>query len=136
MYKKLDVIDINRFRLPVPTNDTSVDEWKLAVENAQAQLQHQETRLINLELLYKYGSDAWKLHNHQLEGSLQHLLHCKTEIENEILEMNKERREAQLEASGNLKSLTSKWMDLILNLRQVESANMELSLKIQSLQKS
>lgn len=54
--------------------------WGKACDNAHAQLEHQLNRITNLELLLKYGSNAWRAQAQldeallkQMEGTLQGL---------------------------------------------------------------
>merc|ERR1712146_471104 len=57
-------IDTSRYALDAPPQAKQGDPaaWRRAVENAEAQLEHQSTRLINLELLQKHGTNAWLAH--------------------------------------------------------------------------
>lgn len=74
--------------LPVPpcasalsqSKQHDVAAWGKACDNAHAQLEHQLNRITNLELLLKYGSNAWRAQSQldeallkQMEGTLQGL---------------------------------------------------------------
>lgn len=74
--------------LPVPpcasalsqSKQHDVAAWGKACDNAHAQLEHQLNRITNLELLLKYGSNAWRAQAQldeallkQMEGTLQGL---------------------------------------------------------------
>jgi pre-mRNA-splicing factor SPF27 len=50
-------LDTSRYRLdpPGPTKRNDFNAWKSALDNAHAQLEHQYLRILNLELLLKYG---------------------------------------------------------------------------------
>ena len=50
-------LDNTRFRLEPPSllKRNDYGEWKKAVDNAHSQLEHQYTRILNLELMLKYG---------------------------------------------------------------------------------
>jgi pre-mRNA-splicing factor SPF27 len=56
----LNVLDRNRYQLSAPAqgDESTPEEWKAALHNAEAQLMHSETRLTNLELLKKYGGES------------------------------------------------------------------------------
>lgn len=58
-------LDVSRYKLERPSGETERDvkAWKAARDNAQAQLEHQHTRIMNLELMNKYGTNAWRQHN-------------------------------------------------------------------------
>ena len=52
---------------------TDVAAWNECVDNSLAQLEHQRTRIVNLELMQDYGSDAWKVYNETLQKLTNHL---------------------------------------------------------------
>ena len=43
-----------------------VEGWQSAVHNGYSQLEHQRDRLLNLELLNRFGTNGWKYHNFQV----------------------------------------------------------------------
>ncbi|CAM9431980.1 unnamed protein product, partial [Choristocarpus tenellus] len=71
----MKVIDTSRYELQQPQGPMAEDEeaWKGAVDNARAQIEHQQNRLLNLELLQNYGASLWLRHNkaaEEMEGVL------------------------------------------------------------------
>jgi len=92
-------------------------------------------RLFNLELLQKYGANAWKVHNFQLEAQLKQLKHGVEEKKKEILELNKQRKLEQTEGGINLRNLESKWSDLISQTLQVEVACASLENELEELKR-
>ncbi|KAJ2525875.1 Pre-mRNA-splicing factor SPF27, partial [Coemansia sp. RSA 1933] len=56
----LPAFDVSRYKLEPPSGSCAenVDEWKRACDNAAAQLEHQDIRLVNLELLQQFGANA------------------------------------------------------------------------------
>lgn len=75
-----------------------------------------------MELLQKYGANAWRVHNYQLENDLADIKRKTEELRNKIVEINKERKNDQLEAAALLSSLESKWSDLIAENLQTSIA--------------
>ena len=126
---KLSALDFSRFRLPLPeTNDWK--DWKKALDNAEAQLEHQGNRVMNLELLAQYGPKAYQVHNFQLEGMLDVLKAELQGLKDQILEINQERQESQTDISGSLQSMESKWQELVEHMIRVDLANTELQGRI------
>jgi len=113
--RDMDPIDTHRYTLPAPAIEKQNDpgEWKKAIENAQAQLEHQRLRALNLELAMKYAPEAWKRGNEQtsrIESSY------KMEVEStkeQITEINKRRKLSQTEVGEKLSKLEKEWYHLI-----------------------
>ena len=88
-------IATDRFRLPPPKDEKNGD-WKSSVDNAKAQLEYQDGRSLNLELLSKYGPNHWKLGNYHLELINQALVKEMEEIKESIQQVNRERKQEQV----------------------------------------
>ena len=83
MKQPLKGFDVNRYTLEEPSGDAVSDEaaWKNSVDVARLQLEYQKEkyviggemkgRLENLLLLEKFGSNAWRIHNDDLEGMIE-----------------------------------------------------------------
>ncbi|CAO3599857.1 unnamed protein product [Absidia cylindrospora] len=76
--------------------------------------------MFNLELLQKYGANAWRVHNYQLESYLKQIKQETEQYRNEINEINRERKHDQTQAAKAIQTLESKWSDLISQNLQVE----------------
>lgn len=63
-------VDASRYRLDPPSAAHKADPaaWKSAVDNAHSQLEHQGLRILNLELLLKYGPNSWRAQNQGLDA--------------------------------------------------------------------
>ena len=59
---------MKRYELPTPPAGkmTDIQAWNECVENSMAQLEHQKTRILNLELMLEYGGESWKVYNEVL----------------------------------------------------------------------
>ena len=53
----MDTLSMKRYELPPPPPGkmTDLQAWTECVENSQAQLEHQRTRIMNLDLMLDYG---------------------------------------------------------------------------------
>lgn len=107
----MDAINLQKFRLEPPRrgDEASIEEWMHSVSNAQAQLENQHIRIINLELMLRFCRNSWVMHNYQLEW-------CK-EIFNKHLEslnssvelINKQRKMKQAGYARSLQVLAHKY---------------------------
>ena len=70
----MDTLSMKRYELPPPPPGkmTDLQAWTECVENSQAQLEHQRTRIMNLDLMLDYGgqslSSHWLFLIHCLQG--------------------------------------------------------------------
>ncbi|SAM05727.1 hypothetical protein [Absidia glauca] len=115
----LTALDETRYELQGPESETDVDAWKKAVDNTKAQLESQAGSMFNLELLQKYGPNAWPVHNFQLEAYLKQIKQETERYRNEINEINRERKYDQTQAAAAIQALENKWSDLISQNLQV-----------------
>ena len=74
----MDTLSMKRYELPPPPPGkmTDLQAWTECVENSQAQLEHQRTRIMNLDLMLDYGG-------HESVGSLAgcNSITCRGELE-------------------------------------------------------
>ncbi|KDQ54749.1 hypothetical protein JAAARDRAFT_37852 [Jaapia argillacea MUCL 33604] len=127
-------LDSIRYQLPAPTSiPASDEEWRKALDNAHAQLEHQKIRHTNLALLQQYGSNAWRIHNYRLEASAKQLEKSLEDLRNLTTEVNRERKNFQTRIGTQLTSLETRWTELISSVLQIEMANVALELEIDRL---
>ena len=74
----MDTLSMKRYELPTPPPGkmSDVQAWSQCVDNTQAQLEHQRTRIMNLDLMLDYGGESWKVYNEVLQDMLtRYLMH-------------------------------------------------------------
>ncbi|KAG0559405.1 hypothetical protein KC19_10G102000 [Ceratodon purpureus] len=125
-------LDLSRYGLePPPLNRRNdIGAWKNAVQNAKAQLQHQTLRLENLELMLKYGTNTWKVHNQHLEAFQARLRDTALGYQREIELLNRERKLNQQAAAVELNLLSSQWKDISEKNLDIEDACMKLEAEV------
>ncbi|KAG1408559.1 hypothetical protein G6F60_001345 [Rhizopus arrhizus] len=133
--KVLNALDTERYELKGPSDEDDVEAWKAAVSNTKSQLESQAGSMFNLELLSKYGANAWRVHNYQLETYLEYIKNNTERVRNQILNTNKERKMEQTQAAETLASLENKWSDLISQNLQVEIACAALEAEVNELKR-
>ncbi|TFY65789.1 hypothetical protein EVG20_g5289, partial [Dentipellis fragilis] len=134
--RPLAAIDTTRYQLPAPTSTPASDEeWKAALDNAHAQLEHQRIRHNNLALLQQYGSNAWRIHNYTLEADAKSAEKLLEELKEQTTEVNRDRKNAQTRIGNQLTSLETRWTELISSVLQIEMANVALEVELDRLNK-
>jgi pre-mRNA-splicing factor SPF27 len=121
---------------PPPEEDkNSLEAWRVAVDNAFAQVQATRTRVTNLELSNKFGPNAWKLHAEQLQtlnaGVEENIQEVKQDIEN----INRKRKSDQTKAGSKLDHLTQKWTATIQKTNELEGVCYMLEKEVKKLRK-
>jgi len=134
-HERINAIDTTRFSLPPPPNPetATMEDWKAALKNARAQLEHQRLRNTNGALLQQYGANAWKVHNYRLEMVGKYVEKALEEMNERITEVNRSRKNLQLTAGRELTTLEQKWTELISSILQIEMANATLEEEIMQL---
>ncbi|KAH9060843.1 breast carcinoma amplified sequence 2 [Lactarius vividus] len=134
--KPLTAIDTSRYQLTSSsTTPSSDEEWKAALDNAHAQLEHQRIRHNNLALLQQYGSNAWRTHNYLLEADAQKAEKILEELKEQTTSLNRDRKNTQTRLGDQLTSLENRWTELISSILQIELANVALEAEVARLNK-
>ncbi|KAK8775794.1 BCAS2 pre-mRNA processing factor [Amblyomma americanum] len=128
----MEMMSMKRYELPQPPagKTTDVASWAECVDNSSAQLEHQATRIANLELMARYGAEAWKAYNAALVRMLHQLQRQLQDLRKQIQEVNWQRKTTQTEAGEKLKHLEASWVSLVSKNFEIERACVELEKEI------
>ena len=125
----MDTLSMKRYELPTPPPGkmTDVVAWTECVDNSQAQLEHQRTRIMNLDLMLDYGGESWKIYNEVLQDMLNKTQAQLADVKKNIQEINWSRKNQQTQVGDRLKQLESNWVGLVSKNYEIEQAvlNME-----------
>ena len=126
-------LDQSRYQLNPPA-DQNLDCWIAANQNALAQLEHQQNRLLNLSLLKTYGPNAWREHN-ALLGKLSRSLQKSVDIMRADVEaLNQSRKTTQLLCKEALNKFETARADAAAKNAAMNEACADLERHISSLQ--
>ena len=133
----MDVLSMKRYELPLPPAGkmTDIAAWTECVENSQAQLEHQATRICNLELMLDYGCEAWKSYLELLIASVSQAQKSLQALRKDIQEINWERKNAQMKGGEKLRELEATWVGLVSKNYDIEQACVTLEEEIARLQR-
>lgn len=124
-------MSMKRYELPHPPAGkmTDIAAWTECVENSLAQLEHQSTRICNLELMLGYSCESWKLYNEVLQNMVNS---CSSHLQNikDVQEINWQRKAQQTSAGEELKNLESAWVGLVGKNYEIEQACVDLEHQI------
>jgi len=125
----MDTLSMKRYELPTPPPGkmSDVQAWSQCVDNTQAQLEHQRTRIMNLDLMLDYGGESWKVYNEVLQDMLTRTQSQLADVKKNIQEINWSRKNQQTQVGERLKQLESNWVGLVSKNYEIEQAilNME-----------
>ena len=115
-------MDTKNYGVLPPDQDQQnhVNAWKQAVHNAQAQFQHQSTRIENLQLLAESGSDIWLRYLEELDVTSKRLLERHTSLSLDVDEINRKRKHAQDQVAPRLARMETDWLHLIRKNYELE----------------
>jgi pre-mRNA-splicing factor SPF27 len=107
----MEHLDIMRYSLRKPHAKcrNSFNAWRYATENVEAQLEHQENRITNLDLMIKYGPNLWRTQNAKLDFLVKNFRKELKNIHTEISLINKERMLSHFAAGNDLEHMEVMW---------------------------
>lgn len=130
-------LDQARYRVPPPPEGErdSLEAWQKAVDNAHAQLEHTALRLVNLELLSKFGANAWKTHTENLEAMEMCQTEALAEMRQEVENLNRKRKGAQVAAGDKMSVFEKKFRGLVAKTTTMEVECSALEREVRRLRK-
>ncbi|CAB4311775.1 unnamed protein product [Prunus armeniaca] len=131
------VIDFSRDKVETPPLNKMNDEtaWRLALQKAQCSLQHQVVRLENLELIDKYGPDAWIQNNNRLQLVFSRMQKLAQEQFQKIETVNRERKYHQQNTAYELNALSAQWKELCQKNIEIHAACVKLESHLDELRR-
>ncbi|CEI66793.1 hypothetical protein FVEN_g8455 [Fusarium venenatum] len=118
-------LDLSRYEAPSPSAPPTTALPAAAVAHS-----YLSSRLTNLELLEKWGKNAWLLGNHGLEAELQALERELAVTKREVDIVNLERQKRQAAVGAEIKTLDDTWRAGVGRVLETEVAVEELRRKI------
>ena len=133
----MDTLSMKRYELPTPPPGkmTDVQAWSECVENSEAQLEHQRTRIMNLDLMLDYGGESWKVYNEVLQDMLNKTQSQLADVKKNIQEINWSRKNQQTQVGERLKQLEGNWVGLVSKNYEIEQAVINMDYEYQMLKR-
>jgi pre-mRNA-splicing factor SPF27 len=130
--KPLEQLNMKRYELPDPPANkiNDLNAWSAAVDNSMSQLEHQSTRIANLTVMNKYGTEAWKTYNTVLNQTVTIAQKRVDELKKTVQEVNWQRKADQLNAGEKLKNLNDTWNGLVTKNFAIEQCCVDLETEI------
>lgn len=107
---------------PTGAAASDVEAWERSVARAQVAVEAQTLRSINVELMGKYGVEAWKAHCEGLDRLLAVSKSRVTALQAKSQQLNAARKGKQDPAGARLKALQRKWEETMDSNLHVELA--------------
>ncbi len=119
----------------LPEDESDPMAWQAAVDKARVRLEAQSLHAVNLELLGKYGSAAWKGHAQKLEGTATATQAALKRLEKSSNDVNAARRSAQSQKGAALSASKGEWTRAMDSSFQLKIAIAELQGKVDTMRK-
>ncbi|XP_059055532.1 pre-mRNA-splicing factor SPF27 [Achroia grisella] len=129
----MEPLSMKRYELPPPPAGRLGEPtaWSESVDNSHAQLSHQATRVLNLELQLQYGSEAWRSYLNTLQDLVTRSQNIHTQLRKQIASVNWERKRSQTASGARLRALRRRWAHLVSDNYRLERALMQLEIQLQ-----
>jgi hypothetical protein len=111
------------------------EAWDGAVRRAQAALEAQALRALNLELMAKYGVDAWRAHVGDADRLVASARARVLALQGEADAVNAARRATQEPQAGRLKTLARRYTDGVASNFQTELACADAEAEVKRLRR-
>ena len=131
----MEQLPTQRYCLPRPADAQADDAgaWRGALANAQSQLQHQDTRMVNLELLKTFSVRAWRSHAEAQEQLAAAAEARRDAAQSAAEELNVRRRTVQERHADKIARLSRKRHELVYSNARLENAAEELEREVKRL---
>lgn len=134
----MESLSMKRYELPPPSAARLSDysAWQESVENSMAQLEHQATRVMNLELMLEYGCESWKAYLElfiALQAKAQNQLQ---DVKKMMQDINWQRKSTQTQVGEKFKELEAHWAILVAKNYEIEQECENLEKQIDELKKA
>jgi len=128
-------LDPSRYRLDPPPESQRADPhaWLSALRNAQAQLGHQQGRVLNLELLARHGAAAGRAHADGVGSAARALAAEASRASAEVVAANRRRKLQQLAAGAQLAAIEGDWSRALGGAAAVAAACASLEAEVAGL---
>lgn len=135
----LEALSMKRYELPPPPQQgkqqSEAASWLDSVNNSCAQLEHQSSRVVNLELMAEHGPISWRIYVQTLKTMLEQADKQLDELKANIQQVNLARKNEQSICGDGLHTLQTNWTGLVGKNYEIECAVVELEKELKVLRK-
>ncbi|KRZ09458.1 Pre-mRNA-splicing factor SPF27 [Trichinella zimbabwensis] len=124
-------LNMRRYELPGPSSTRmgDLDSWQEALQNAKAQLEQQDLRILNLELMIEYGAEAWRIYLEKAEKTRNLFRKRISLLREKVQAVHFSRKRKQTEAGDQLKQLEARWVSLVTKNYEIEKICAEIAVQ-------
>ncbi|KRX23929.1 Pre-mRNA-splicing factor SPF27 [Trichinella nelsoni] len=124
-------LNMRRYELPGPSSTRvgDLDSWQEALQNAKAQLEQQDMRILSLELMVEYGAEAWKMYLEKAEKTRNLYRKHISSLREKVQAVHFNRKRKQTEAGDELKQLEARWVSLVTKNYEIEKICAEIAVQ-------
>mmetsp|Transcript_3273 Transcript_3273/g.9511 ORF Transcript_3273/g.9511 Transcript_3273/m.9511 type:complete len:255 (-) Transcript_3273:54-818(-) len=128
-------VDIYKYTVEEPKGPAAQDHvpWRKAAEGAQLQLEYNRLRLVNLEMLERWGGKAWIAHTAVVRATEGILAKEAAELRASREEVNKKRKLEHVSCGNELRRLANELDRYRTDNMEVERGLMTLEVEVQHL---
>lgn len=126
----LPELDLSGYQPREPGDPESAAAWRQELDRVRANLEHQRARLLNLELMNRYGRDSWEQLAESSQAEKLRLARVQRQVQEEVDTVNRKRKQDQLGALDELARNRLEWYNLAAKNNELEFACAQLEAQI------
>jgi len=136
--KPLAGIDVSKYKVEAPQGNNAQDHgsWRKAADGIHVQLEYNRLRLVNLELLERWGKKAWVAHSATVRSAERVLTNEATTVKAARENVNKKRKLEQISCGNELRKLSYELEQYQLDNLEVEKGLHTLEAEVQRLRQA
>lgn len=131
----MEPLNMKRYDLPAPSKIDELSAWYTSIENSMAQLEHQNIRGINLDLMYEYGCESWKSYLEVITWMVNKAEKRLAAVKADVNAINQRRKSKQSQAGDDLKSLEAHWVTMVSKNYNIEQVLTQFSEQLDKLER-
>ncbi|KAI6182902.1 Pre-mRNA-splicing factor SPF27 [Aphelenchoides bicaudatus] len=137
--RDMEKLNMSRYEIPAPQPNTPQasdrNAWVQSIKNCESQLENQNLRRLNLELMLEYAPEAYLKMNEFLQKEATQQEQGVYQLRSKLFELHSRRKRRQEETGEKLIQMGSQWIGLVNKNIKLNQAIQDMRTEINAAKK-